>query len=158
MYFTTYSNLNEVLHVEGILYGSLTLTGLEGHICPSLVRDWKDIYVPLLWCHGGIIATSFRVSWTWWCNKNCYIVVRETWALDGWWINEENWLPWQIKDWFIKKKKKPPKSALFLGLVKLKSPVPNGLTRIRPILLANTFTIYRCNLSELSRRLLFWSS
>ncbi len=20
--------------------------GLEGHICPSLVRDWKDIYVP----------------------------------------------------------------------------------------------------------------
>ncbi len=26
----------------------LTLTGLEGHVCPCLVRDWKDIYVPLL--------------------------------------------------------------------------------------------------------------
>ncbi len=27
---------------------TLRSTGLEGHICPSLVRDWKDIYVPLL--------------------------------------------------------------------------------------------------------------
>ncbi len=26
----------------------LTLTGLDGHICHSLVRDWKDINVPLL--------------------------------------------------------------------------------------------------------------
>ncbi len=25
---------------------TLTLTGLDAHICPSLVRDWKDIYVP----------------------------------------------------------------------------------------------------------------
>ncbi len=27
---------------------SLTLTGLEGHICPFLVKDGKDIYVQLL--------------------------------------------------------------------------------------------------------------
>ncbi len=26
----------------------LTLNGLEGHVCPSLVKDGKDIYVPLL--------------------------------------------------------------------------------------------------------------
>ncbi len=25
---------------------ALTLLGLEGHICPSLVKDGKDIYVP----------------------------------------------------------------------------------------------------------------
>ncbi len=40
----------------------LTLTGLGGHICPSLVKDWKDIYVPLLWLHDGVIATSLRAS------------------------------------------------------------------------------------------------
>ncbi len=27
---------------------SLPGKGLEGHICPSLVRDGKEIYVPLL--------------------------------------------------------------------------------------------------------------
>ncbi len=26
----------------------LSLTGLEGHICPSLVKDRKEIYVQLL--------------------------------------------------------------------------------------------------------------
>ncbi len=76
------------------------LTGLEGHICPSLVRNGKDIYVPLLWRHGGVIVISFRVSWTWWCKKNYYIVVRGTWALDVSWIMEENWPLWQINDWF----------------------------------------------------------
>ncbi len=24
---------------------TLAFTGLEGHICPSLVMDWKDIYI-----------------------------------------------------------------------------------------------------------------
>ncbi len=32
--------------------------------------------------------------------------------------NEDNWLPWQIKDWFNKKIKKSPKSAQSLTLVK----------------------------------------
>ncbi len=38
--------------------------------------------------------------------------------------NEENWLPWQIKDWFNKKDKKFPKSAQSLGLVKFQVPSP----------------------------------
>ncbi len=29
---------------------------------------------------------SFRVSFTWWCNKNYYIVVTGPWALELWWI------------------------------------------------------------------------
>ncbi len=33
---------------------------LEGQICPSLVKDWKDIYVPLLLRHGGFIMLSVR--------------------------------------------------------------------------------------------------
>ncbi len=82
----------------------LTLTGLEGYICPSLVRDGKDIYVPLLWCHGGVIVTSFRVWCTWWWKKIYYIVVRgggmSSWSMVN---NEKNWLPWQIKDWFLVK-------------------------------------------------------
>ncbi len=44
--------------------------------------------------------------------------------------NEENWLPWQIKDWFNKTNIKSPKSAPSLGLVKFQIPSPqrvNGL-------------------------------
>ncbi len=37
--------------------------------------------------------------------------------------NKENWLPWQIKDWF-NKIKKVPKSAQSLGLVKCHVPSP----------------------------------
>ncbi len=53
----------------------LTLTGLEGHICPSLVKDWKDIYVLLLSHHGDVIMLPFRAPCIWWCNKNYYIVI-----------------------------------------------------------------------------------
>ncbi len=38
--------------------------------------------------------------------------------------NEQNWLPWQIKDWFKKIKKKSPKGAQSLGLVKYQVPSP----------------------------------
>ncbi len=38
----------------------LTITGLEGHICPSLVKDWKDICVPLLSRHCAVIVRPFR--------------------------------------------------------------------------------------------------
>ncbi len=41
--------------------------------------------------------------------------------------NEENWLPWQIKDWFNKKLKKVPKKCSVPGTGKLSSPQsPNG--------------------------------
>ncbi len=53
----------------------LTLTGLERNICPSLVKDWKDTYVPLLSRHGDVIMLAFRASCIWWCNKNYYIVI-----------------------------------------------------------------------------------
>ncbi len=33
--------------IDFSIFVPLTLTGLEGHICPSLVRDGKDIYVLL---------------------------------------------------------------------------------------------------------------
>ncbi len=36
------------LSADGKVCILLTLTGLGGHICPSMVRDWKDMYVPLL--------------------------------------------------------------------------------------------------------------
>ncbi len=78
---------------QRLAYNSyLTLTGLEGHICPSLVRDYKDIYVPPRWKTGrtcmslpgnGLkghvcptIVRSFRASWTWWYTNKYYIVVR----------------------------------------------------------------------------------
>ncbi len=38
--------------------------------------------------------------------------------------NEENWLPWQIEDWFNKNKKSLPKSAQSLWLVKFQVPNP----------------------------------
>ncbi len=57
------------------IIGCSTLIGLEGHICPSLVRDWKDIYVSLLWSNDGVIVTPFKASWTCWCKTNNYIVV-----------------------------------------------------------------------------------
>ncbi len=47
---------------------SLPCEGLEGHLCPSLVKDWKDMYVPLLWRHlehhevGG--ATKMITLWS----------------------------------------------------------------------------------------------
>ncbi len=64
------------MHIPAHMFHSLNLTGLEEHLCPSLVKDWKDIYVPLLPCHGGVIVQSFRASCTWWCIKNYYIAVR----------------------------------------------------------------------------------
>ncbi len=72
-----FSLKEEVIH-DTVLgqYIVLTLNGLEGHICPSLVKDWKDISVPLLSHHGGVIILSFRASCTLWCNKNYYIMVR----------------------------------------------------------------------------------
>ncbi len=47
------------LRIFNIEFECLTLTGLEGHICPSPVRDWKaymshycNIVVPSLWHHS----------------------------------------------------------------------------------------------------------
>ncbi len=37
-------------------------------------------------------------------------------------VKEENWLPWQIKEWFNKKIKKIPKMCLVLGTGKISSP------------------------------------
>ncbi len=64
------------LNMVIVSISALTLSGMEGHLCPSLVKDWKDIYVPLLPHHDGIIMLSFRASCTRWCNKNYYVVVR----------------------------------------------------------------------------------
>ncbi len=50
-------------------------------------KGWEGyIYVPLLWCHVGIIMTSFRASCTWWCKTYYSFVVRVPWALELWWI------------------------------------------------------------------------
>ncbi len=98
---------------------------------PSLVRDGKDIYVPLLYrylkCHelGGaqIIITLWSGGMSSWTMVN----------------NEENWLLLQIKDWFNLKNKKSPKGAQSLGLVKFKVPSPQ---RVKGVLNSNICHIF----------------
>ncbi len=77
----------------------LTLTGLEGHICPSLVKGRTymslccNIMVVSLWCHlqhhelGGAKIILY-------CGQRDMC----SWSMVN---NEENWLPWQIKDCFF---------------------------------------------------------
>ncbi len=82
-----------------------------------------NIMVVSLWCHSESESDHLEHHELGGAPQKNYIVVRETcsWSMVN---NEENWLWWQIKDWFNKKIKKFPKSAQSLGLVKFQVPSP----------------------------------
>ncbi len=68
--------------VHGIIM--LTLTGLEGHICPSLIKGMEGHICPSVvtswWCHCDVISSIMNLVVP---QKNC-IVVRGTCALEVW--------------------------------------------------------------------------
>ncbi len=88
-----------------------------------VMKDRKDIYLPLLWCHGSIIVTSFNVM---------HLVVQKELlhcgqgSMSSWTMvnNEDNWLPWQLKEWFNQINNKFLKSAQSLGLIYFQVPHP----------------------------------
>ncbi len=74
-------------HFKYCILCTLTLTGLEGHICPSLVKGLEghvslccNIMVTSLWCHLEHPELSGAKK------NNNYVVVRGTCALEVWWI------------------------------------------------------------------------
>ncbi len=103
---------------------ALTLTELEGHICPSLVKGLEGHICPSVviswWHHCDVIQSIMNLVVQ---KKKLHSGQRNmcSWSMVN---NEENCLPWQIKDCFNKNNKKSPKSAQSLGLVKLQVPSP----------------------------------
>ncbi len=94
---------------------------------------------------------SFRASWTWWCQKKLHCGQRDmcSWSMVN---NEENWLLWQIKDWFNNKNKKYPKSAQSLGLVKFQVPSPQ---RVNAVIMKSSNTKFTINLGICVKSQLF---
>ncbi len=93
--------------------------GLEGHICRSVVTSWR--------CHCDVIESIMNLV----VAKNILPCGQRdmcSWSIVN---NEENGLPWQIKDWLNKNNKKFPKSAQSMGLAKFQIHSPQRVNIIR---------------------------
>ncbi len=96
----THISLHANLYSYHIMVYPLTLTGLEGHICPSLAKGLEGHICPSVvtswWRHCDVIWNIMNLV----VQKNILHCGQRdmcSWSMVN---NEENWLPWQMKDWF----------------------------------------------------------